>query len=280
VTYLFYPGCSYASSAGYPESVAALNRALNIRMEELEDWNCCGATAAFSLDKGKALSLAGRVLALAEQQQANEIVTVCNACYTTLRQATEVLEKDQTALDLVNGRLAGEGLSLTKSVRVRHYLEVLVNDIPKEAWPSPVSGKIAGLPVAAYYGCQFSRPWGIAGGNPDHPQEPRLLDEFLRRLGLTPVEHSARTMCCGAAHAAPDPAACRVLVGRIVEGMRLAGAMAAAAICPMCQFNVDSLQSGPEGIPVLYFTQLAGLALGLPERELGLFKLLTPMPRV
>lgn len=278
MNYVFYPGCAYHSSAGYPQSVAALGRALDFRLIDIDDWNCCGATAQMSMDLDKALALNARVFALAERQGVDEFVTVCNACHTTLRKGRDKLLKSPEALAEVNRRLQLEGLRLTKPPRVLHLLEVLLRDVPDETWAAKRSEAFAGLPAAAYYGCQLTRPWGIGAGEPDDPQEPRLLDRFFEKLGLAPVEHSARTMCCGASHMVSNPKSCRTLVKRLVTGMRMGGAKVAATICPMCQFNVDSgQQEVVEPLPMLYFTQLAGLALGLPPRDLGLDKLLTPV---
>lgn len=274
LTYGFFPGCAYATAAGYRESVDAVNRRLGIDLVELADWNCCGATSAFSLNQDDALILTGRLFALAEAQGHAQIVTVCNACYTTLRKAAQMLEQGSPDLARVNAGLAREGLRLGRLLPVRHYLEILYADVPAEAWSAARPEYIGRIKVAAYYGCQLTRPWADL----DHAERPALLDRFFRRLGFQAVEHSARTICCGASHALPYEKECRPMLRRIVEEARRRGAHLISTLCPLCQFNLDSLQTPPDAppIPVPYFSQLAGLALGIPPQRLGFGKLLIP----
>lgn len=275
----FYPGCAFHGAAGLQESFEAVNKALGLDFVAMDDWNCCGATVAFSVDKNQALLMTARNLALAKAAGAEGLVTVCNACYTTLRKGAKILGENPAALELVNNRLATEGLEVDPAFPVRQHLEVLVRDVDELTWRSEVHNT-SETKVAAYYGCQFSRPWG-EHGEPDHPERPHLLDELIERLGFEAVEHSARTMCCGASHSVPHAKACSPLVGRIVRGMLAAGAEMAVTICPMCQLNVDEGQksSSEQPLPMLYATQLVGLALGLSHEELGLGKLLTPLER-
>ena len=266
--YGFFPGCAYKTAAGYKESVDALNHALGIEFVEIGDWNCCGATAFFSLDETDALTLPARIFALAEKQGLKEIVTVCNACYTTLRKAKKILEDSPDKRKKVNARLAGEYLAIDRLPNVRHYLETLFNDLPDEKWPKERHG----MKVGAYYGCQFSRPWGDI----DRPERPVMLDGFLEKLGFTAIQHSAGTLCCGASHAVAYTKECAPLISRIIREIRAKGGEAVATICPLCQFNLDSgkMKGREKPIPVLFFTQLAGLALGIAPERLGLDKLL------
>ena len=275
--YAFFPGCAYKSAAGYRESVTALNVRLQIRLNELDDWNCCGATAAFSLNEADGLALCGRLFALAHQGGYSEIVTVCNACYTTLLKARQRMSADLPALAAVNRILADQGLGLTDTLpAVRHYLDLLVTE-PFERWlPQPARAAHRAGVVAVYYGCQYSRPW--TGGR--DAQHPRRLEGLLRRLGVAVATHSAGTLCCGASHAVPYAAACGPLIDRIVGEIRRKGAQTITTICPMCQFNLDAGQTARQTapLPVTYFTQIIGLALGLAPAELGLNKLLIPFP--
>jgi heterodisulfide reductase subunit B len=272
LTYGFFPGCAYQTAAGYRESVDAVNRQLGIKLVELADWNCCGATSAFSLNQDDALILAGRLFALAEVQGHEQIVTVCNACYTTLRKAAKMLAESPPDFARVKQGLSREELRLSRLLPVRHYLEILYEDVPAEAWSAGRPGYIGRLKVAAYYGCQLTRPWEDL----DHAERPALLDRFFSRLGFHAVDHSARTVCCGASHALPYENECRPMIRRIVEDARRRGADFISALCPLCQFNLDSLQNPAEAlpIPVPYFSQLAGLALGISPQRLGFGKLL------
>jgi heterodisulfide reductase subunit B len=278
LTYGFFPGCAYATAAGYRESVDAVNRRLGIELVEITDWNCCGATSVFSLNQEDALILTGRLFALAEAQSHEQILTVCNACYTTLRKAAQMLAQSTPDLARVNARLSREGLTLNRLLPVRHYLEILYEDVPAEAWSAARPDYIGRMKVAAYYGCQLTRPWADL----DHAERPALLDRFFSRLGFQAVEHSARTICCGASHALPYEKDCRPLIRRIVEEARRRGAHFISTLCPLCQFNLDSLQKPAEAppIPVPYFSQLAGLALGIAPQRLGFGKLLIPAENV
>ena len=273
--YGFFPGCSYHSAAGYRESVEAVNLKLGIKFTEVNDWNCCGATAILSISQPGSLVLAGRIIALANQMGLKELVTVCNACYVSMRKASEILRSQNELLDEVNRSLAAEELHLENVLPVRHYLDILVNEIPEEVWPHDEFDKFPELNVAAYYGCQFTRPWQDI----DRAQKPEMLDRFLKRLGFEVVDHSAGTFCCGAAHALPHTDNCRPLVSRIIGEVVRKGGNTISTICPMCQFNLDAWQDGTDfaPMPITYFTQLAGLALGIDPEALGLGKLLNPM---
>lgn len=272
----FFPGCAYKSAAGYRESVEAVNARLDIRLQALDDWNCCGATAAFSLDETDGLALCARLFAVAQKQGLPRIVTVCNACYTTLLKAKNHLEKDGRKLAAVRRRLAGQGLDIAGTLpAVSHYLDVLADTLA--ALPPMETAGSAGFPapVGVYYGCQYSRPWlrGPAA------QRPRVLEDLLGRLGIGTVDHSAGTLCCGASHAVPYADACGAMIRRIVGEIGAKGGELITTICPMCQFNLDAGQSGRgrPPLPVTYFTQLIGLALGIAPGALGVDKLLIPL---
>lgn len=272
----FFPGCAYKSAAGYRQSVEALNACLGIGWKELADWNCCGATAAFSLDEDDGLALCARLFALAQNQGVAPIVTVCNACYTTLRKAKKRLEKDPQALATATHTLAAQGLELAGPLPdVRHYLDLLATDYTDVLQNRISMDAFRWGPVAVYYGCQYSRPW-LTGA---YAQRPRVLENLFAKIKVPYVEHSAGTQCCGASHAVPYADACGAMIRRIVREIRSKGGATITTICPLCQFNLDAGQT--EGlaapIPVTYFTQIIGLALGILPKSLGLNKLLIPL---
>ncbi len=271
-SYGFFPGCSYETAAGYAESVQAVCRTLDLTLVEIADWNCCGATSLFSLHETDALLVNARLLALANRQGFDQVVTVCNACYTTLRKAIRVFETHPDLLATANAHLAGESLQVERLLPVRHLLEILYHDVDEDIWQQCRPRNWAPVPVAAYYGCQLTRPWSDV----DHPEHPTLMDRFIERLGFVVVEHSAKTLCCGASHVLPHEKACRKLIERILTEIQGKGARLISTVCPLCQFNLDAKQHqlpGPN-IAVPYFTQLAGLALGISPSQLGLKKLL------
>lgn len=273
--YGFFPGCTPRAAAGYKESVEAINLRLGIELVEIEDWNCCGATTAFSLYQDDGLYLVARIMALANQQQLNEIVTVCNACYTTLNKASEYLQSDSVAHNKINERLKTEGLVLAEILPIRHYLELLVNDVPEENWQFESDKPAFEEKVAVYYGCQLTRPWQKV----DHPESPNILDNFFEKLGFEVVDYSAKTLCCGAALAVPYAKNCKDLVARIIRSSQHAGADLIVTICPMCQFNLETLQRHTKlsSMPIPFFTQLIGLRMGIDPSELGINKLLIPL---
>jgi len=273
--YGFFPGCAYHSSAGYKESAEMVNRTLGIALKEINDWNCCGATVIFSLDAFKALVLAARIMALAEKQGFDEIVTGCNACYTTLRKASAMIANDDQTVTRINAAISKEGFKIERNMPVRHYLELLADLKWTDAWKQTLSGKLKGISVAAYYGCQFSRPWADV----DHPERPVMLNNLIETMGFRAVKHSASALCCGASHAVPYPHDCRPLISRIIREAKTKGAQMITAMCPLCQFNLDNGQKdlAGEGMPVPYFSQLAGIALGIRPERLGISKLLVPV---
>lgn len=269
----FYPGCSFATSAGYKESTEAVCRKLGIELNEIPDWNCCGATVMFGENKLRALALAARHFALVQTMGFEDLVTGCNACYATLRKAARLLTEDQDLFRKTREILQNLGLELDRIPQVRHLLEVLV-----EVMPDSSSDKYKTLAVGAYYGCQLTRP----NQDLDKGEHPEILEHFLDRIGFAVKEHSASTQCCGASHAVIYKNECQGLSHRIIREIGNKGAQVIATICPLCQFNLDQAQTqgnGP-GLPVTYFTQLAGLALGLAPSELGLNKLLVSADKV
>lgn len=277
--YCFFPGCSYQSSAGYKESTLAVTRKLGMELKEIPDWNCCGATVYMGVDILKAAVLTGRLIALAQKEGFDEIVTGCNACYTTVAKMAGVLLDDESLLEQVNHKLSAEGLVAEGPFKIRHLLDVFVNDIPAEAWFSGAREKWQEVSVAAYYGCQLTRP----KSDFDHPERPTSLDSLIENLGFHAVDHSAKTICCGASLAVPYEKECSPLISRILKGSQMKGADLITTVCPLCQFNLDGGQNHIKDVPrmpVLFFTQLAGLSLGLSPEDLGLQKLIVPIDGV
>lgn len=269
----FYPGCSYAGTAGYKESTEAVAQKLGMELVTIPDWNCCGATVMFGENKLRATALAARHFALVQSMGFKEFATGCNACYSTLRKAAKLLTEDSEAFATVKDILAAIHLDLVEIPKVRHLLEVI-----SAAMPEAASDAYKNLPVGAYYGCQLTRPYQDL----DAGENPGLLEAFLTRIGFAVAEHSAKTQCCGASHGVIYTDACEPLSNRIVNEIAAKGGQVVTTICPLCQFNLDrsQTQSGSAHLPVTYFTQLAGLALGLHPKELGMNKLLVSAEKV
>lgn len=271
--YGFFPGCSYKGAAGYKAATEAVIPMLDIELAEIEDWNCCGATSYWNTRSLEACVLPARVMALAEKQGFSEIVNVCNACYATLRKAADYLGRDKDINQKVNLALAEEGLEYTGNLKIRHLLEVIVNDLRADDVKRHVKKDLSALVVAPYYGCQLNRPWA----DMDDPHYPVLMDRLIEMVGAKPLgNYSAKTECCGAAHRVAHKSFCVPLNDRIIKDAVDKGAQIICTLCPLCQFNVDSTPKGPGfEIPVIFFTQLMGLAFGLSKKDLEFHKLLT-----
>ena len=198
--YLYYPGCSLKSTGrAYEESLLAVFRALRVPLEELEDWNCCGETAYMAVDEMKAFGLAARNLALAEDQngaqKAEEVnlVAPCSACYLVLTKAQHYIDEYTEVGQTILPALQAAGLRYEGRVRVRHPLDVLVNDVGLDTFAAQVRRPLAGLRVACYYGCQVVRPYASF----DDQDNPTTMDQLVRAMGAEPIDWPLKTRCCG-----------------------------------------------------------------------------------
>ena len=271
--YSYFPGCSSEATArGYAISTEAVCKTLDIELEEIEDWNCCGATSFYSIDELLALSLAGRDLALAEKE-GQELVVSCSGCYITLAKAHATLRDYPALRAQVDEVLAEASLEYRGGVKVRHLLDVLVNDVGLEAMRSKVKKELHGLRVAPYYGCQIVRPnLGF-----DHPEFPQSLDHVIESLGATVVPFPLKSRCCGGPLIVPQEKLALDLIHKLLRSADSNGAQCLVTVCPLCQMNLDLYQSKVNAkyktnykLPILFFTQLVGLAYGLGASDLGL----------
>ena len=270
--YTYYPGCSIKGSAKhYEESLLSVFNVLGIKMQELDDWNCCGATAYFSVDEKMAIAISGRNLALADKK-GNDIVAPCAGCYLTLRKSLEFLNTKPEKVKGIIKELEQIGGNFPIRIKVRHPLEVLINDYGLEKIKEKIRKSLNGLRIACYYGCQVVRPFTDF----DDPDYPTSLDNLMALTGAEVVNYSPKTRCCGGS-----------LTGTIEEvGLRLnyillkeakkEKADAIVTICPLCQFNLEVYQNKiikkyNEDIemPIFYFTQILGIGLDIPYKKLG-----------
>lgn len=272
--YLYYPGCSLESSGrAYDESLRAVFRALDVELKELEDWNCCGATMYMSVDEATSLAISARNLALAEQNGYRGLIAPCSACYTVLLKTNRFLRDSPELKSKVDHILAKAGLRYNLTVAVRHPLDVLVNDIGAEAIARAAKRGLAGLCFAPYYGCQIVRPErGF-----DDREFPMTMDRLFERLGATSAYFPLKTRCCGGMLMTTFSDVALHLVNDLLECATENGAHCVITTCPLCQVNLEAYQKrlGKKfgksyDIPVLFFTQLLGLALGCTETDLGL----------
>jgi len=271
--YLYYPGCSLEASAGeYDRSSRALLTAMGAEITELEDWSCCGASAAEAQSRLLALALPARNLAIAEKMGgAHDLVVPCSACYLNLRKVAEKIGREPELLTALNTVLSADGLHLSGGVRVRHLLDVLANDLGAQALGAKAARPLKGLTIAPYYGCQCLRPYRVF----DDPEAPRTMSPLITAAGAAVHPWQMGARCCSASLMTTKPEVGLPLVAGILKAAR--GADAIATVCPMCQMNLEAFQSKASrfaaedlAISVLYLPQLLGLAMGLSESELGL----------
>ena len=278
--YLYYPGCSLRSTGrAYEESMLALFKALEIPIEELEDWNCCGATAYVSIDETEAFALAARNLELAENQGGNgavDLVAPCSACFLVLTKTQRYLSTYPEVSRKVNDALKTVGLNYEGKTRVRHPVDVIVNDYGLEKVAKRVTRPLKGVKVACYYGCQIVRPFATF----DHPHYPTSMDRLVTAIGAEPVDWPLKTRCCGGSLTGTIQEAGLRLSRALLKEAEKRGADVIITCCPLCQHNLECYQGRINSkyeetihIPVLYFTQLMGIAMGIPEKELGMQRL-------
>jgi len=262
VKYTYYPGCTIGTTAvEFGLSTDAVCEALGVELVELEDWNCCGASSAHSLDHELALRLPARNVALA-QKDGLDIVAPCPACYQHVLQADRTLRENSEWRHEMEALL---GFTYTGQPRIRHLLEVLTEPEVLEAVRQRVTRPLKGLRVASYYGCVLVRPPEFTGW--DDPEHPTRMDRLVAALGAEPVEWSYKVDCCGASLSLSRSEVVVTLSTRLAREAQEAGADVIACACGMCQINLDTRQNLEEKIPVLYFTELMGLAFGLPGVE-------------
>lgn len=274
--YAYFPGCSLrATGVAYEESLLTLFHLLDLPLEEVRDWNCCGATSYMSMDEPAAFILSARNLVQARQSGQRDIVAPCSACYLVLRKTQDYCERYPDTGKRVEAALGPGSLAAVKAIHVRHPLDVIYRDVGPARIKELTARVWHGGPVACYYGCQLVRPYAEA----DRAHDPQHMDDLLRAAGIPTVDYALKTKCCGG-----------TLTGTIHDvGVRMnyilvkeaarKGARSIATLCPLCQYNLDAYQgeirreTGESlDLPVLYFTQILGWMLGGSREELGLHR--------
>lgn len=262
-------------------STLAVAKALRIELEEIPDWTCCGSTPAHATNALLAASLPARNLAIAESMGL-DVVTCCAACYSRLAAANLAISEDATLRADVADAI---GMDYSGGVRVRHFLQVLDEEIGVAEIRDSVVTDLGGLKVACYYGCLLTRPKELS--ILPNPEDPQLMEEMLSAVGAEPIEWPYKTECCGASFSITRTETVKRLSGEILRMAKASGAECVAVACPLCQTNLDLRQSDIEsatgekiGLPVFFFTQLLGRALGIPDSELGIGKLMVDPYRV
>ena len=267
----YFPGCSlHATGRELDESLRAIAKPLDLELDEVRDWACCGATSAHATNHLLSVALPARTLALAEAEKQAEVVAPCAACFNRLATAREEIGRDAGLANRVREVI---GKPFANSVAVLNIVDVLARLVPviKQKATRPLSG----LKVACYYGCLLVRPPKVT--NCDDPEMPQSMEEVVAATGATPVEWHKKIDCCGGGFSLARTGSVVRLGRAILEDVRPTGAQALVVACPMCQSNLDMRQRAmaersakPFNLPIIYITQLVGLALGFDAKTLGL----------
>lgn len=271
--YLYYPGCSLEGTAlEYNLSTQALMGLVGADLLEIEDWFCCGASAAEPTSYLLSLVLPARSLAIAEKMGGDrDILVPCSACYLNLKKVEEKIRKEPELMEKLNTILSEDQLQLSGQVRVRHLLDVIVNDLGPETIRSLVKKPLTDFRIAPYYGCQCLRPYTVF----DDPESPHSMEGLIEAIGAAVHPWNMGGKCCGASHMNTKMEVGLELVTAILRGAK--GADAIVTVCPMCQMNLEAYQKKISRtckedlhITILYLPQLLGLAFNLEEQDLRL----------
>jgi len=279
----YYPGCSGSgTSVEYDKSTRAVCKKLGIELNEIDDWSCCGSTPAHTVDHTLSAALSARNLVLAAKQGQEEVVTPCPSCLANLRTASRKIEDE-------NYRPKVEALldePCDEAASVASTLQLIVERVGMDAIKKAVVKPLKDLNVACYYGCIMNRPPELMQF--DDPENPMAMDDIMEACGATVLPFPLKVECCGAAAGMPKKNIVAELSGRLLDVAESLNTEIIVTACPLCQMNLDLRQGQVNrangtryDIPVVYFTQLLGLALGLSAEEVGLSKLVVdPTPRL
>jgi heterodisulfide reductase subunit B len=271
--YAYYPGCSLESlGKNYHLSALAVSDELGVELKELEDWNCCGATAYFPVDELLAYTLVSRNLAIAEKTGLQDFVAPCSACYKNAYTTNKYLKADPDLAEHINYALEEDHLHVEGKMKVRHLIEVFIEDVGLEEIEKKVAHPLKGLRVAPYYGCQIVRP----RKDKEDVENPQFFEKLLSAIGAEPIDYASKTRCCGGSLIITNRKAALDMVHKLLQDAVNSNANVIATTCPMCNVNVEVYQSQVNrefgtnfSIPVMYFTQLMGMALGIEPKRIG-----------
>jgi heterodisulfide reductase subunit B len=279
--YAYYPGCSAESTARDQHmSVCQVAKALDIDLIELNGWTCCGSTPAHQTDRILSIALPAANLLMAQKLDL-DLVVFCASCYNRMKVANHEIQSNSAMRKNVAKYL---GEDYDGNVRIRHFIEVLVQDIGTSELQKRFTHTLDGLKVAGYYGCLLVRPADVTGF--DDPENPTIIDRLVNSMGGESVDWSHKVACCGGGLAISRTDIVVELSNSVLDMAKASGAECIAVACPMCQINLDMRQSNINKIknvsyemPIVYITQLMGLCLGISWRKLGMNKcIVSPKP--
>lgn len=268
----YYPGCSlHQSSQFYDHQVKRIFTELGIKLNEIDDWSCCGATSAGKFDDFLAVALPARNLGIAEKAGFKEMVIPCSGCYSSLLMSQTRLRSNEKLLGEINKELSQ---TVENNIKLLTILEVLLEAQSKGRFDSKIKNPLKGLKPASYYGCMTRFAYDVPVS--DNIENPQGMETILKTLGAETMDWSYKTACCGASAAINDPQTALNLMGKIMKNATDAGFNCFVTTCPMCQLNLDAYQEQfcnkfgiYERLPVYFITELIGVAMGIPMEELN-----------
>jgi heterodisulfide reductase subunit B len=267
----YYPGCTLNTVAkDFDTSAKESALAVGFEMEDLEQWNCCGASFPLTPDNIMGLTAPAKVLSGAKKA-GDRLTTLCSVCYNVLKRTNKVMQDDKVRRKSINEFMEDD---YDGSLKIVHYLEVLRDDIGFDKLKETVTKPLEGVRAGAYYGCMLLRPFDDIGI--DDAEAPTVMEDMLRALGATPVEFPDKIECCGAHLAMNNKEVVTRLSGNVIDSAVREGAEIIVTTCPLCQYNLENAMADAgtdsTGVPIVYFTQLLGLALGQDTDKLGFKK--------
>jgi heterodisulfide reductase subunit B len=282
----YYPGCALEGTAhAYDSSTRAVGKALGLELEEVENWNCCGAMEVKNVDPKLQTYLSSRVLSIAANEMKHEVVMApCNGCYHNLKKAEYDLSSDDASVEVVEKLSTKAGHETYKAGQVEtiHALDWIKKAVGEEELEKKIKNSLVGLKVANYYGCMYTRPRHIfpekdQGEGSESTLKPHYMDDLLAVAGAENVEFPLKTACCGGAHTLSDSDMSTKLVLNILQAAEASGAEVIATECPTCHSGLEMHQVRAEkefgvktNVKIMYFTQLLGVALGLSKRKVSI----------
>lgn len=281
----YYPGCALEGTGhAYNRSTQAVGKALGLELDEVKNWNCCGAMEVKNIDPRLQTYLSSRVMSIAANEMGAKVVMApCNGCYHNLKKAEHDLAHDADSREVAErlSRKAGHETYRAGQIETIHALDWIKHGIGEDELKRRVRNSLKGLKVANYYGCMYTRPRHIfpekdQGPGSESTSQPHFMDDLLAAAGAENVEFPLKTACCGGAHTLSDSDISTKLVLNILRAAEAAGADVIATECPTCHSGLEMHQVRAEKVlgqkttvKMLYFTQLLGLALGLSPRKVG-----------
>ena len=256
----YYPGCTLKTKAKDLDAYARKSaEALGFTLEELPDWQCCGAVYPMASDDIAPKLSAVRAL-MSAHERGEELVTLCSACHNVLKQTNYMMQTDAASAAKVNAYLKPE-VPYAGEATVLHFLEVLRDRVGFEELAKKVVKPLTGRKIAAYYGCLLLRPGKVMAM--DDPEDPHILEDFIRAIGAEPVYYGLRNECCGGYSTIEGKEFAQKQVAKIMNNAKASGAEALITACPLCMYNLK--ENAVDGLPVYYFTELLAEALGVKD---------------